>query len=540
MAVRKLKKSEQLAPSSRYELLLRLAAGGMGAVYLGIDRSQPGSIYAIKRAHSHLLDEESFRKMFVTEARLASRIRHPNAVGVLAVDESDDELLMVMQYIEGGSLGDLLSAAFENERRVPVAVALRIVVDAARGLHAAHELKADDGSPLGLVHRDVSPQNILVGVDGAAAIVDFGVAKAVSQEFTRTATDVLKGKTAYMAPEYISHRVANAQTDVFSLGVVCWEVIANRRLFRGADEIETIQRLTAATPAPMLSEVAGVDPAVAAIVARALSKDPSKRFTSAREFGEALAQKASAAELLATPSEVAASVQALLGTELQERRALLASVASSLRPAMMPGGSEPSMSLAETLRYDPTSRPYTQPMPPKIADVSSSFPSVIDPPGAAPTMSGLEAPSRASYADPTISDFVPHRFAPPSSASNKAGLWILGGSLLLLIGVGSVFAVTRAKLASSNDVPPTLEAAPTSEPPPPPALDPVSVESLPAATVDAEVRDAPVAEVPSGEVPQNTPIAPPSAQAASSAKARPASLGTAAPGWKPKKNPYEN
>src|SRR5690606_13820003 len=137
MAARPLKKSEQLPPDARYQLLIRLAAGGMGAVYIGHLRGQHAPLYAIKRAHAHLADEAEFRKMFVTEARLASRIHHPNAIGVIDVDEADGELLMVMRYVEGGSLSDMLVQSGERGRRIAPPVTLRIVIDAARGLDAA-------------------------------------------------------------------------------------------------------------------------------------------------------------------------------------------------------------------------------------------------------------------------------------------------------------------------------------------------------------------------------------------------------------------
>jgi serine/threonine-protein kinase len=323
MGARKLKKSEQLPASARYELLVRLAAGGMGAVYLGVRRAERSPIVAIKRAHPHLIEDPSFAKMFIAEAQLASAISHPNAIGVSDVESSEDELLLIMRYVEGGSLGDMLATAHDLGKRVPPSVALRVVVDAARGLHAAHSLVDRNGQPLGIVHRDVSPQNILVGVDGVAAIVDFGVAKAVLGDSTQTSTGILKGKLAYMAPEYVSKRVATPQTDVFALGVVCWEAIANRRLFKGEDDVASMQRVLSNEAAPLLSEACGFDLGVSAVIARALVKDASKRFLSAKDFADALEAKARQAELLASPAEVGLAVRGLLGTELDERRDLV-------------------------------------------------------------------------------------------------------------------------------------------------------------------------------------------------------------------------
>lgn len=331
MSVRKVKASERLGHACAYELLLCLASGGMGTVFLG-RRKGAEEIVAIKRAHAHLIEDSAFRKMFVAEASLASKIHHPNAIGVTDVDESDGELLMIMRYVRGGSLSDLLSENHALGRRLPSAVALRIIVDVARGLHAAHSLTDPHGRPLGIIHRDVSPQNILVGVDGFSAIVDFGVAKAAMLEGTKSASDILKGKLAYMAPEYLERRQASPRSDVFSLGVVAWEALANARLFKGDDEVETMQRILDQTPAPFLSDLMGLDPGVAAIVARGVVKDPEKRFTSAGEFADALEAKARAADLLAAPSEVGAVASHLLSEELRMRDALLAEVTASLGP----------------------------------------------------------------------------------------------------------------------------------------------------------------------------------------------------------------
>jgi serine/threonine protein kinase len=325
MAARKLKRSEQLPDSSGWELLVRLAQGGMGAVFLGTRRGTREPLYAIKRAHAHLLEEPEFRKMFTAEAQLALQIQHPHAIGVRAVDESDGELLLIMDYFEGSSLGELLTAADASGSKLPTGVVLRIVLDAARGLDAAHRLTNAHGQPLGIVHRDISPQNILVGVGGVSAIVDFGVAKAAAVEATRTATEILKGKTAYMAPEYLKERVANPQTDVFSLGVVAWEALANRRLFKREDEVATLQAIAGAEPAPMLVDIMPFDATLSAILARALVKGPRQRYLSARDFADALEARATAAELLATRGEVAAAMKRLMGETLEERRSLVES-----------------------------------------------------------------------------------------------------------------------------------------------------------------------------------------------------------------------
>jgi serine/threonine protein kinase len=192
-------------PQSRYEIVAKIASGGMATVYLGVLKGPFDfeHFVAIKRLHPHLLDEPSVRQSLVTEARLAARIRHANVVDVRDVEVTDDTVQLVMPYIEGASMGSLAVTATQYKAKVPPAVAIRIVLDACAGLHAAHELKDGTGKPFGLVHRDISPQNILVGIDGISRITDFGIARYDSNDRLRTNTGMLKGKFSYMAPEYI-------------------------------------------------------------------------------------------------------------------------------------------------------------------------------------------------------------------------------------------------------------------------------------------------------------------------------------------------
>ena len=315
---------EQLAAPSRYELLARIASGGMATVYVGRLSGAVGfrRLVAIKRAHPHLIEEPRFRQMLVREARLASAIHHPNVVSVQDVEELEGELLLVMDYIEGASLAELLvfSAEGRATRRLPPALLARIALDACAGLHAAHEQADEDGQAMHLVHRDISPHNVLLGVDGMARIADFGIAKAAGHGSVRTVTGELKGKVAYMAPEYVSGKDIDARADVFALGVVIWEAFAHERLFRGAIELETMQKIVA-EPAPLLSAVA---PSVGAtfnqVLAKALAKSPDERWPTARAFGNAFEEVARSADLLGSHADVAEHVDALIGKKLAARR----------------------------------------------------------------------------------------------------------------------------------------------------------------------------------------------------------------------------
>jgi serine/threonine-protein kinase len=318
---------DRLPSSSRYELLVKVASGGMATVYVGRLAGAAGfwRLVAIKRAHPHLLDDAAGVRMLVTEARLASKIHHPNVVSVQDVEELEGELLLVMDYVEGASLSALIARAEDQRTTIPLRVVLRVLLDAAAGLHAAHALADDNGRALGLVHRDVSPHNVLIGIDGVARLADFGIAK-VSQTGSSgagTATGALKGKVAYMAPEYVEAGEIDARSDVFALGVVAWEAITRRRLFRGNNDIETLQMVYIADVSPPSVVAPWVTPKLDAVVLKALARAPEDRYATASEFADALEAVARAESLLATPAEVTATVRELVGPILASRRALV-------------------------------------------------------------------------------------------------------------------------------------------------------------------------------------------------------------------------
>ncbi|MGH7294039.1 MAG: serine/threonine-protein kinase, partial [Polyangiaceae bacterium] len=223
-----------------------------------------------------------FVAMFLDEARLAARIRHHNVVATLDVSDGDP-LYLVMEYVEGCSLSALARAARHAGRRVPLDVALRVVCDALAGLHAAHDCRGPDGDLLGLVHCDVSPQNVLVGVDGSARITDFGIARATAR-MALEEQSIVKGKPSYMAPEQLGSGEVTRRVDVFSAGVVLWELLTGRSLFRSTDEWATMHAvLTREVPAPSSVEPA-VPPALDAVLLRALERDPARRFATAGDF----------------------------------------------------------------------------------------------------------------------------------------------------------------------------------------------------------------------------------------------------------------
>lgn len=334
----------------RYELVGEIASGGMATVYLarltGVGGFQ--RFVAIKRLHPHLAGEKEFVEMFLDEARLAAGIHHSNVVSILEVGASPLGYYLVMEYVEGDTLARLLARAAGKGQRLPTGIALRIVLDALFGLHGAHELKDDKGRSLELVHRDVSPQNVLVGIDGVARITDFGVARATSR-LTATRVGQLKGKLAYMAPEQAQGEALDRRADVFSAGILIWETLAAKRLFKAENEAATLSRVMN-EPIPDLTRVAPhLSRELAAVVKRGLDRDRNKRYATAQQFAEAIEAAATGRDGIAAPREVAAFVKEMIGQEIeQQREAVRAWIARSepSQVALAPPPAPSSVSVA--------------------------------------------------------------------------------------------------------------------------------------------------------------------------------------------------
>jgi len=313
----------------RYELLAELAAGGMATVYLARLGGAGGfqRLYAIKKLHPHLAHEREFVEMFLDEARLAARIHHPNVVPILEVCTNDVGYYLVMEYIEGESLARLLSRCASRGERIPWRIGVKVVLDALAGLEAAHTLTDDFGAPLNIVHRDVSPQNVMVGVDGTARITDFGVARAATR-LTTTRAGQLKGKLGYMAPEQAGGEEIDRRADIFAMGVILFETLAGRRLFKGRGEgsdAESLRRLLY-EPIPRLADTVPDLPHVfSEVCAKALERDLSARFATCSEFADALESACREAGGIASTREVAAFVDDVAGPEIAKQREIVRS-----------------------------------------------------------------------------------------------------------------------------------------------------------------------------------------------------------------------
>ena len=448
----------------RYVLHDKIASGGMATVHLGRLVGPVGfaRVVAIKRLHGQLAEDPEFVSMFLDEARLSARIHHPNVVPVIDVVAMSGELLLVMEYVRGESLARLV----RGERQVPAPIATSIITGVLHGLHAAHEAVDERGDPLCLVHRDVSPQNILVGVDGIARVVDFGVAKAVGRVQT-TREGQLKGKLAYMAPEQLRGEATRA-TDVYAAAVVLWELLTGRRLFAGSTEAETLAKVFDQQLEPPARYVPTLPPALNQIVLRALSSDPKKRFATAKHLASALESVVSPA----STSQVGAWVEATAEEALSRRASLVAKIEGSSRSAV-----------TASLR---------PPAPPSATDVAMV--SLADRPDEA-TLTQLSSNAGAgSVTRPRARTSLLVAVGALLLAAVVAGVFVAafsvapaGSTQRMRAAAGSLPKVRPAAppIATASEAEPTAPAAPPSSTPPPTVKKKPSVGTPPGPGPDA-------------------------------------------------------
>jgi serine/threonine-protein kinase len=323
----------------RYELLVPVGAGGMAVVWAARLHGTHGFAkkVAVKVMLPVLAADPRFTEMFLGEARLASGVVHPNVCAVLDLGEHEGLPYLAMEWIDGDSLATL--------GRVPHDIASRIALDAARGLHAAHDATDESGAALGIVHRDVSPQNLLVNAEGSVKVADFGVAKATARG-TQTKSGYVKGKVQYLAPEQVYSEDVDRRTDVFALGIVLYEAITGVHPFAAATDVATLARIANAEPARPIPELDPDCPAdLAAIVARALAKDSGARYASMAELADDLEARGGPC----TAAALATFVKERIGEKLAERRAAIAGAASGMAPANgVPERTEPATPAAWT------------------------------------------------------------------------------------------------------------------------------------------------------------------------------------------------
>jgi len=297
----------------------------MAAVHLGRLRAPAGfaRTVAIKQLHAHLAKDPDFVAMFLDEARLVARIRHPNVVSTLDVVVEGSTVLLVMEYVHGEALSKLIRAAKARNELIPPAIVVAILSQMLLGLHAAHEATSEQGAPLHIVHRDVSPQNVLVGVDGNARVLDFGIAQAVTRAHS-TQDGQIKGKIAYMAPEQVRGEDLDRRADVFAAGVLLWEALTTSRLFENDSPTRLMTDVLTKPIPPPSTLVPGISAELDAVVMRALEREPGSRWKDAHAMATALED----AVRPATAREVSAWVDSVAHDALAKRAALVTAIES--------------------------------------------------------------------------------------------------------------------------------------------------------------------------------------------------------------------
>jgi serine/threonine protein kinase len=303
-------------PAQRYQVLRKLDAGGMAEIFLAKSLSIQGmeKQVAIKRVLPSLTKNAKFIEMFLDEARLSISLNHANIVQVFDVSQSGGTYFIVMEYVDGFNVRHLFQRASELGHRIPVPIACYILIEVCKGLEHAHTKRDSEGKHLRIVHRDLSPPNVLLSRSGEVKITDFGLAKATSQ-LSRTDPGVVKGKYSYLSPEVTEGKAADLRADIFAAGIVLWELLANRRLFFGKTDVETVDMVRKADVPSLTKLNPAVSPQLEAIVMKALARDPRKRYTSAREMGEDLANHLARGAMKATSFDLAQTLDQLFGVD---------------------------------------------------------------------------------------------------------------------------------------------------------------------------------------------------------------------------------
>jgi serine/threonine-protein kinase len=310
----------------RYEFLVPIAEGGMASVWAARLKGSRGfsKTVAVKTMLPSVSDDPQFEQMFLDEAQIASRIRHPNVVEILDLGEQDEVLYLVMEWVDGEPLSNLRRAAAKHGG-IPRAIALRVVADACSGLHAAHEMKDDGGQPVGLVHRDISPQNILITFGGDVKIVDFGVAKAAGRSTGQTIAGQVKGKPPYMSPEQALGEAVDRRTDVFALGIILYQLTTGKHPFRGESDLVTLQNIVSDKPIVSPRALDRQYPReLEVVVMKALDRKRDRRFQTCAEFEAAIEDVFEKAVPRSRNDEVGKFMQDMLGSRGEARRKALA------------------------------------------------------------------------------------------------------------------------------------------------------------------------------------------------------------------------
>jgi serine/threonine-protein kinase len=413
---------------------------------------------AVKVIHAHLRTDEESKQLLLEEARLAARIRHANVVPVLEVGDDPFGIYLVLDYVEGDSLAGLMREVKAAGQKIPLPIVARILLDSLDGLHAAHELKDDTGKTLGLVHRDFSPQNILIGLDGVTKLADFSVAKAGDRAI-RTRTGLVKGKIGYMSPEQARGHQVDRRCDVWAAGVVAWELVAWRRLHKNSDAVATLLTIVTEAP-PLLGDVMPDAPkALEEVIHKALVMDATARTPSALAFRKDLETAFRSLGPIAEPREVGEYAAEIFGQKLRERseaaleiQKLRARMGEIARPA---GTDAPTFGTPES-DSSPESGSRTRADAPAVlaargldAPFANATIAKSDGAGSAPAHSATDVPSATSH---EIDAFVAR------TDRSRVRTFAVAGGALLAIAIAGIW-MTRKGAAEPSDAAAALQSA---------------------------------------------------------------------------------
>ena len=496
----------------------------MATVYLGRARGLAGfeREVAVKLTHEHLRHTPGFVTALMAEARFANRIRHTNVVSVLDVGQDENGVFIVMDYVEGDSLAGLVRTLSDAQQRVPWPIALRLLEDVLTGLHAAHEVSGPDGALLHLVHRDVSPHNILIGLDGVSRLTDFGIAKA-SRAGGETRTGLIKGKIAYMSPEQARAEPIDRRCDVWAAGIVAWELFSGRRVHEGLGDAALLLKVAREAPTPLGHVEPDLPTEIADVVDHALRPRAQDRFATAEAFADALAAAAQSAGLsIASHRDTRAYVLPYFQSQVDQRRSKIAELdgfdpsqartlarsqegAASSRSSYPPPGSSPSWDSASG----------RQPMGAPLARGAATVTETVGDPASSNSDSGAtvwngplsEAPEHtATYGQgvevsgqrPSVAGAIPD---PTRRARSRRMLFafVLAPLVLLVL----LWAVSASRHTETTEL---VGAAPLRPPAPtrPPPVEPTATQTLPPAVAEIPVFEPSALPL----IPSTTPPAP--------------------------------
>jgi serine/threonine-protein kinase len=410
-----------------YRLIAKLAQGGMGEICVARLHGVAGfeKLVVIKRVLPHLAEDGKYIAMLQDEARIAARLSHQNICQVLELGQFEGEYYITMEYLEGVVMTDLMRRMKLEKQLLDPRLVTEIVIQACKGLDAAHEIVDREGTPLNLVHRDISPSNLFITAGGLIKVLDFGIAKTPGKMST-TKTGAIKGKWAYMSPEQILRKPLDRRSDIFSLGVVLHEGLTGQRLFRRPSEYETCQAITEFDAPSVLEHRPDLPRALAEVTARALDRDPDRRFATARQMSKALYEAIAPLGGPASLSELAEFITDCFKVELDELRRFIDD--ADIKDDALSGAAGP-LPMAPTLFDRKTTGSRSRSTPRKQDDHTEDTRSVV--------VAGM--PEQAQYLPP------PPRPEPDPDTHARPRSWLLFIALVMLMAAAAVLAYVKTR-----------------------------------------------------------------------------------------------